>query len=168
MAAVVCVAVLLLVVGLPRESPATLGGYVWALANRSFARGPMAPVWDAAVGWIRTHVEPGERVFVFGHDVGVQFLARIPPLSRVPTGVLDLRDDALNAHPFMVRLKQRLMTDLERDPPAWILVAAYDETWISKSGVESLPAFGPFGDFLRQRYVSVQSDLTSYEVFKRR
>jgi hypothetical protein len=161
-------AVFLLVLGIPYGNAATLSSYSGMLADPSLTQGPLAPTWDETITWIHAHVRPGERVFFFGHDTGVQFLMQIPPISRVTTGVLDLRDDRLNAHPLMVRLKHQMMTDLERDPPAWILVAVYDESWFSRSGVRSLHSFRPFADFLLRRYELVKSSQTSYVIFRRR
>jgi hypothetical protein len=161
-------AVFLLVLGIPYGSPAMFSSYAGVLADGSLTQGLMAPVWDETIAWLRVHVRPGERMFFFGHDMGVQFLMRIPPISRVTTGVLDLRDETLNTHPLMLRLKQRMMADLERAPPAWILVAVYDETWISKSGVKSLHSFPAFADFLRRGYVVVRSSQTGYVIFRRR
>ncbi len=161
-------AVFLLVLGIPFDNSATLSSYAGALADPSLAQGVSAPVWDETIAWIRSHVRPGERMFFFGHDMGVQFLMQIPPISRVTTGVLDLRDETLNTHPLMLRLKLRMMADLERAPPTWILVAVYDETWISQSGLKSLHAFPAFEDFLRRGYVVVRSSQTGYVVFRRR
>jgi hypothetical protein len=156
------------VLDLSRDTPRVVNQYVTVLADRQFAQGDLAPIWDSAVEWIRQHTGRGERIFIVGHDSGVQFLARIPPISRVSNGILELRSDELNQHALVLRLKERLMSDLEDDPPQWILLAAYDESWINKSGADSLSAFKPFEDFLRDRYDVVQSNLSSYVIFRRR
>ena len=161
-------AVFLLVLGIPYGNLGVLSSYGGVLGDPSLTQDPLAPLWDETIAWIHSHVRPGEPVFFFGHDTGVPFLMRIPPISRATTGVLDLRDEALNAHPLMLRLRHRMMTDLERDPPAWILVAVYDETWISKSGVKSIHSFPAFADFLRRGYQVVKSSPTAYVIFRRR
>ncbi len=149
--------VLLLALGIPYGNLDTFSAYAAVLADPAQTEGAVAPLWDETINWLAKHVKPGERIFFFGHDMGIPFLMRIPPVSRATTGVLDLRDDKLNAHPLVLRLKLRMMMDLERDPPAWILLAAYDETWISRSGAASVHSFPPFADFLRRRYEMLKS-----------
>jgi hypothetical protein len=160
--------VFLLVLGIPQGQAAMLSSYRGTVANPSLTQGPLAPVWDETVAWTHAHIKPGERVFIFGHDTGMQFLMRIPPISRVTTGVFDMRDDRLNTHPLMLRLKHQMMADLERAPPEWILVARYDETWLGKSGVDSLRFFRPFADFLLRRYEAVKAGQLGYLIFRRR
>ena len=160
--------VLLLAIGIPYGNRRMLTLYWAVIADPTNVDGPLPPIWDGTIEWMRDHVEPQERVFFFGHDVGVPFLMRIPPVTRSVTGVLDLRNVALNTHPLMLRLKDRMMTDLEVAPPDLIFVATYDATWLSRSGLESLPAFPAFQRFLRTRYDRVEPDPAGYAVFRRR
>ena len=142
-----------------------LSSYADVLAHASLTQGPVAPAWDETIVWLRAHVRPEQRVFFFGTDTCVQFLMRIPPVSRVITGIPDFRSDTLNSHPLILRLKNRMMMDLDWASSEWILLATHDESWPAKTGVASLPSFPGFANFLQRRDQVIKSSQTAYVVF---
>jgi hypothetical protein len=158
-------AIVFLAIGLPAGNGDLFKSYGVMLADPGRTQGNLAPLWDQTVTWLRANVGARERVFFFGHDPGVSFLMRLPPVTR--TVALDLQDDKVNAHPLMAGRKQRMMEELAQAPPDWILVATYDGSWLTKNGIESLKANRPLLAFLHDRYERVPSTQTAYWVFHR-
>ena len=137
--------------------------------NPVTVRGGLPQIWEDANQWLATHTAKGSTIFIYGSDYGVQFLHDIPPLTRMTSGVLDYRDAALNEHPLTKLQKATMMEDLQIDPPDWILVATYDETWIARSGVQSLEAFPEFKQFIADYYEAPgHTGLQSYLAYQRK
>ncbi|MFI5297594.1 MAG: hypothetical protein ACHREM_05800 [Polyangiales bacterium] len=130
-------------------------------------RGAFGPKWDAAAAWLRAHGDPTrEKIYVFGADDGLQFLLRLPIVSATTTGILDLRTPELNFHPLILSRKRELLADLQRARPEWILVASFDESWLTRSGVDSIAAFPELGAMLRDEYTLKESG--EYWFYRRR
>lgn len=127
--------------------PSVVASYQWK------RQGSLGPKWDAAAAWLRAHGDPTrEKIHVFGADDGLQFLLHLRNLSTTTAGILDVRNSALNDGPLIVERKRRLVDDLRRQRPEWILVSTFDETWLSRSGSGSLDAFPAFAQLLRDDY----------------
>jgi hypothetical protein len=78
---------------------------------------------DQVAAYLRGHTSPGDRVFVWGFEPLIYFLADRRPASRF-----------LMDHPLEARFKKReawraeLLSDLRRRPPLYFIVVTHD-TW---------------------------------------
>jgi hypothetical protein len=163
------IAVVLIALCLPRGPIAPLSAYAAALAddNSTLSRGQYADIWAATADWMDRHIRCEDGVFIFGMDQGVQWLKALPPLSPASAGVMDPSDPVATRPPLSSKLRRRLVEDLERRRPLWILVAAYDASWLTKSGVDSLLASPELLELMKRSYVRVQNSPPYYVAFKR-
>jgi hypothetical protein len=161
-------ACLAIVYYVPKNAIFGLSGYPWKSEDAGSPPGSMPSIWESASAWLGSHTVPGERVYVVGLDFGTQFLADIPPLSRIANGVLAYQNAALNESPFVLKAKRTQMEDLGRQPPDWILVATYDSSWYAKSGWESIRTFPEFKAFLATEYAEMPEGLEDYRIFRLR
>jgi len=103
---------------------------------------------DEVAAYVRERTAPGDRIFVWGFEPLIYFLADRRPASRF------LMDHPLHA-PFASRQawRRELLEDLRRDPPVYFIVASRDlyELEEEESTVQ-LQQFGPLAEFVRRNY----------------
>lgn len=104
---------------------------------------------------------------VYGLDSGVQFLAGLQPVTYIADRIVDPKDPSLDQHPLLVRRRQRLMRELAAQPPDWILVATYDQSWVCDSAAQSLQRFSALRHFILGNYSRVHNGIDTYLTYRR-
>lgn len=154
----------------PRMDTAYLtlsGGRLAALAAASVSPWDARATLDRALGsdlavnerasraiaeWIQEHTPPGAPTFVWGFDPEIYLVAARPPASRF------LHNLPHRSAWAGVRPRQLLLTDLERHPPAAVVVGTRDSipevTGDSRTSLEVLADFPALADWLSDHHAA--------------
>jgi hypothetical protein len=118
-----------------------------------------------AARWIDENSSGSDKVFVWGFDPMVNFVAHRQTVSRF------LYDYPFAVHWGDARYETELMTALHADPPAFFLVDSKDATpQVTGNNADSRELFEKFGElksFVDQNYVPAAT-LHRYDVYRRK
>ena len=147
------------------------GAILW-LANANGLRGPVSGSFlervrqiDAGhahnvetrrtAAWVKTHTAPGDSIYIWGFQPMIYGLAGRRPASRF------VYNAPLRAAWYGARARPVLLADLERDPPAAILVESGDvhpgTTGNELDSRQALERFPKLQRFLREGYAPAET-----------
>jgi len=147
--------VLVAIAALSAASLGTLGTYALSVRELAVAGGA-AQRQDQLSSYINDRTVPGETVYVWGGEAGINFLSR----RDAPTAHFSYAQ--LGPSPQTERLSREFYEDIAAHPPALILDMAGDEVptlatenpvqWLVSRGLYATPYLQEFFDFVHANY----------------
>ena len=116
-----------------------------------------------AVNYLRHNAKEGDRLFIFGHEATVGYLAKLTPATRF-TFSLPLAAPG----PFLARYRCEAMRDLEANPPQFVLLGAPYESEKTDDKQEFVCSFPEFEQLLLANYDFDQNLRVSLHLYKRK
>jgi hypothetical protein len=118
-----------------------------------------------AADYVAAHTEPDDRVLVWGFNVLMNYLADRRSPSRFGYNLAFTRPAR---HPFLARYERELLADLEKSPPAYIVMSDRDQhALMERSSKDFLGDYPDLRRFVQTRF-RLEAEVAGFEMWRRR